>query len=290
LLLQKNNIERLSNHFTDSFREPDATRIFFKGLVLYTLTKVILNWPLSRMVITHHNISFPRSIAGRILLAPTYLAAYDVDIFCVLAICFLLIIFVVKPFYFTNSIFFWLTINLYVINLPISNGSDSVLFMLALWCIPMARMPLVKKPHVEILQKTAYNLGLLFCQLQVAFIYAVSGLDKVLSETWRSGEAFAYIRNLEMLYNPLLPSFFENDWWNPVFSWVTIAYEILFVVLVWTKQGRLPILLMGVIFHLFIWIVLSLPDFAFVMMLSLMVFLKDADYQTFKRWVKQLLP
>ena len=290
MLALKNNIERLSNHFTDDFCEPFATRIFFRSLVLYTLLKVSLTWPLSRMIAVHHTISFPRSLAAKILVGPAYLYSQTPDIFYASVICLLVAIIILDPSYLTNTVFFWLALNLYIINLPITNGSDIVLFMLAIWCIPLSRRPVFKEPYPKVLQITAHNLALICCQLQVVFIYLGSGIDKLLSEVWRSGEAFEYIRHLEVLYNPVLPSFFANDLWNPILSWATILFELLLVALVWTKKFRIPALITGMIFHLFIWIVLSLPDFALMMMISLMIFMKDSDYDAMKKWIRRLLP
>lgn len=286
----KTNIERLSNHFTDDYREPIATLIFFKSLVIYTLIKVSLTWPLSRMIALHHTITLPRSILGKILVGPAYLYNLNPDIFYVVTICVMILIIIVRPTFFTNIIFFWLTLNLYVINLPLTNGSDIVLFILALWGIPLINRTVLKRPHTEVLQKTAYNLALFCCQLQVVFIYLVSGMDKLLSEVWRSGEAFAYIKHLDFLYNPVLPRFFDHDFWNPILSWVTILFELLLVIFIWTKKFRILFLIMGMIFHLFIWIVLSLPDFAAVMMISLLIFTKDSDYDRIRKWLRPSLP
>jgi hypothetical protein len=45
-----------------------------------------------------------------------------------------------------------------------------------------------------------------------------------------------------------------------------------------------------VLFHLGIWIVMSLPDFALVMMTSYLVFLTDDDYNAIRKKIKQWLP
>jgi len=238
----------------------------------------------------HHNILLPKSLPGKVLLAPSFLANQHIDIFFGIAICFLLVTFFIRSNYIVNMLFFWLTFNLYVINLSVSNGSDVVLFMLSLWCIPLVQSPHFKSERWDVIQKVIHNLALLFCQLQVVYIYFVSGMDKVLSDTWRSGEAFAYIRHLEVLYNPLLPDFFESGFWNITFSWSTILFELLFVILVWNNKMRLPMLAIGVIFNLFIWIVLSLPDFALIMIVSFLIFLKDSDYDRTKLWFRRLLP
>lgn len=286
----KSDIEKIASHFTDDYREPNATRIFFKAVVFYALIKLLLTWPLSRMIALHHMITFPRSIPGKILVGPAYLFSLNPDVFYVTAICVMILIIIIRPSFFTNIIFFWLTLNLYIINLPLANGSDIVLFILALWCIPLISRTVFKSQQAEVLQKTAYNLAFFCCQLQVVFIYLVSGMDKLLSEVWRSGDAFTYIRHLDYLYNPVLPHLFNNEVWDLVFSWATILFELLLVIFIWTKKFRVPFLIMGMIFHLFIWIVLSLPDFAVIMMISLLIFTKDSDYDRVKKWIRPSLP
>ena len=212
------------------------------------------------------------------MLAPAFLADYNIEIFFGVVGIFLVVAFFIRPHYVTTIIFFWLCLNLYVVFLPFGNGADLVLFMLALWCIPMARRPTLKSEPAITIQKTAYNMAIFLCQLQVVFIYLTSGWDKLLSETWRSGEAFDYIIHLNTLYNPALTGVFENAFVQRILSWATIIFELSFVILVWIKKTRLPILGLGIIFHLFIWIVMSLPDFAWIMMISYIIFLKDADF------------
>ena len=154
----------------------------------------------------------------------------------------------------------------------------------------MGRFPSITIRGTTDFQKMIFNLGLVLCQLQIVNVYLVSGLDKLLSETWRSGDSFAYISHLDFYYNPLLPKMFENNPMNVILSWCTILFELLFVALVWTKRARLPILAIGVLFNLFIWIVLSIPDFALLMIISFLIFLKDEDYQQLKNRVRPLPP
>ena len=70
---------------------------------------------------------------------------------------------------------------------------------------------------------------------------------------------------------------------------MTILFELAFVVLVWFKKTRIPILIIGIFFHLFIWIVMSLPDFATTMIISYILFLKDTDYHRLPARVRRLL-
>ena len=276
----------IGNYFTDEFRQPRATHIFFKGLVLYTLVKIVLAWQISAAMVANHNLPAPGSWAGKILLLPTMLAGINVHAFYFAAMTLLVLAFLLKPYYVTRLLFFYLTFNLYVINLPIANGSDIVLFMLSFWSILMGRFPSITIQRKTDYQKMIFNLGLVLCQLQIVNVYLVSGLDKLFSETWRSGESLAYITHLDFYYNPVLPEMFENDSINFILSWCTILFELLFVALVWTKRARLPILAIGVLFNLFVWIVLSIPDFALLMIISFLIFLKDEDYDKLKKRIR----
>ena len=144
MLHPKNSMERWSNYFTEDIHEPKATRIFFKALVVYTLLKMLLMWTNASTVASYHAISLPRSIVGKVLMAPSFFAEQHFDIFYGVAIGFLIMVFFTKRYYVTSILFFWLTFNLYAINLPLSNGSDVVLFMLSMWCIPLSRFPVLE--------------------------------------------------------------------------------------------------------------------------------------------------
>jgi hypothetical protein len=286
LAARANRYDKVVNYLTVDYNNPKAVRLIFRALVIFTLLKIAMVWPLSHKVMSHHSLSLPRSWPGKIILAPAFLANYSVDLFFIVVISFLVATFIVRINYAITAIFFWVTFNLYIVVLPFANGSDLVLFMLALWCIPQAIYPRIKSAVGKILQTTAFNLSTILCQMLVVFIYLVSGVDKIASEVWRSGVAFEYIINLKTLYNPLFVGLFENELIQKLLSWITIGFELAFVVLVWIERTRLPILAVGIIFHLFIWIVLSLPDFALMMMISYVIFLKDEDIIRFRAWLK----
>ena len=289
LAKERNSLQATVQYLVHDFNEPATARLFFRALVLLSFFKILMLWPFSHSVMNHHNITLPRSWFGKIILAPSFLANDNVDIFFAISLGFLVVAFFLRPNYFTTFLFFWLTFNLYIVYLPFANGADLVLFMLALWCIPIARKPTFKSETGSIIQKTCHNAGIILCQLQVIFIYLVSGWDKLASNAWRSGDAIDYVVHLRNLYNPMFGGMFENPGSQMVLSWLTILFELAFVVLVWFKKTRIPILIIGIFFHLFIWIVMSLPDFALTMIISYILFLKDTDYHHLPPRVKRLL-
>ena len=251
---------------------------------------MLLLWTFSHTVMKYHQITLPRTLVGKLVMAPSFLANENVDIFFAAAIVFLLTSFVLQPSYFTTILFFWLTFNLYIVYLPFANGADLILFMLALWCIPMATRPTLKSETGSIIQKTAYNAGIILCRLQIVFIYLVSGWDKLTSKMWRSGEAFDYVTHLGNMFNPAFTGLFDNPSIQLIFSWATILFEIAFVFLVWFRKTKIPILITGILFHFFIWVVLSLPDFAAVMIVSYIIFLKDSDLIRLTKPFRRSLP
>jgi hypothetical protein len=282
----KNKGDRIVDYVTADYNNPKAVRFFFRALVTYTILKIAMIWPLSHKMMSYHSLSLPKSWLGKVVLAPAFLANYNVDLFFMVIVAFLIATFIARINYIITAIFFWITFNLYIVVLPYANGSDLVLFMLALWCVPQAMYPGFKSETGKILQKTTFNVAAILCQMLVISIYLVSGVDKLMSEVWRSGVAIEYIINLKTLYNPIFVGLFENELIQKLLSWITIGFELAFVVLVWTERSRLPILAVGIIFHLVIWVVLSLPDFALIMMISYIIFLKDKDLIRFRTWLK----
>ena len=284
-----NSVHTTILDLVQDFKQPATARLFFRGLILLTFMKIIMLWSFSHSVMNHHNITLPGSWIGKAILAPAFLADSNVDIFFGFSLILLVFAFFARPHYVTTILFFWLTFNLYVVYLPFVNGADYVLFMLALWCIPMSTRPAFKSETASALQKACYNAALILAKLQIVFIYLVSGWDKLMSKSWRSGEAFDYITHLKILYDPFLSSALENPLLQFILSWATILFELVFAVLIWFDKTRIPILIVGLFFHLFIWIVMSLPDFASIMMVSYILFLKDTDYQRLPRGIRRWL-
>ncbi len=122
-------------------------------------------------------------------------------------------------------------------------------------------------------------LGSMACrliQLQVCIIYAYSGLDKVKGVQWWGGEAlwgvvsnvqiarwdFSFVAHLPLL---LVAS-----------TYSTLAWEIYFPVLIWFKPLRNFMLLFGLALHFGIGLVVNIPFFGAIMMISYIVFLDES--------------
>lgn len=223
-------------------------------------------------------------------MLPAALAENHVDFFYGISLLFLVMAFTFRWNYLTAILFCWLVINLNRVNFSLNNGADSVLLLLSCWMIGMATIPKLSGEKLQAVQHTIFNFAVILAQVQVVLIYFVSGWDKIMTETWRSGEALAHLPHLDFMFNPIFKDFLSDRFTNATLAWMTIAFELAFVVWVWFNRTRLIILAIGVLFHLMIGVTLSLPDFAGVMIGSYLIFLKDSDYDYLRLRFKRSLP
>jgi len=277
--------QRFFQYFLDRKQNTFAVKVFSKALIFFVFVKVALLWSLYIYIAKLHQFDPSPSSFFRILFWPAYFASKHPSVFLSLCLLFLTVILFIKWNSIIGFLFFLLVLNLYRLNTPIVNGSDFVLFMLVFWSIGMNTWSLMRNEKWNTILILVFNVSVLLCQFQIVFIYLISGWDKITSEIWRSGDAMSYIYHLDFLYNRSFGSL-ENQFANLTFSWAAIVFELAFVALVWFRQTRLIVLGIGVIFHLIIWLTLSLPDFALIMIISYLIFLKDTDYKILRKKLK----
>jgi len=136
------------------------------------------------------------------------------------------------------------------------------------------------------MQTLKIGLCILIGQMQIAFMYLISGWDKLISEEWRSGEAMFNLLHVDFYAVPWLRDTLGNadNSILIVVSWMVILFELLFPVLIWFNQTRTIILTTGILFHLFIALFLSLPDFGLTMIWCYVLFLKKEKLGIVKNW------
>jgi hypothetical protein len=165
----------------------------------------------------------------------------------------------------------------------IANGSDLVLNLFLFLSIFLSVVPRFKKSTLAEGQLIIRNFFFLICRVQLALIYLLSGFDKITSEAWRSGDAIFSIINLDFFFSPLISIALSKTEYLLI-AWTTIIFELSFAFLIWIRKFRFALLCLGIIFHLGIVFLLSLPDFGIVMILLYSLFIP------FERLGKQSMP
>lgn len=245
--------------------------IFCKSLYAFLFLKILFLWPILPGVLKHLPYEFASPL-HYFIYAPIKLAQFNLNVFLVSMLLLLLLALLVSVNYFTSALIFWLSFSLSRIAFPVANGSDYVLNLFLFFSIFLSVVPACKSVFLRNAQHIISNFAFLFCRVQLSLIYVLSGFDKLTSNAWRTGDAVFSIVNLEYFINPHLHGAFNESLYG-VLAWTVILFELGFPFLIWFKQFRVYALVVGVIFHLGIIFILSLPDFGIVMILTYSLFI-----------------
>lgn len=283
-------LERLANTLTRPIDNRLATAVFYKSFVASFCLKMFLSRSVVTDIATYHIFSTPKGAITALLYSPVTWAIDNITVFLRLSMVFLVWVLFVRPNYFMSLVVAATAMCFYYISFPVANGSDQVMLSLLLFAIPLCAAPeITRHEKLKVVQSGLYQFARVFCMIYVCSIYFISGLDKIASESWRSGQAITFIGNLKYMVAPrFADSFPTGAGVKMILSWTVILFELLFSILVWFRTTRLWLLLFGILFHLVIFIVLSLPDFGLIMILSYSIFLSDDDYAWIRHKFKRV--
>lgn len=261
---------------------PLSSEIFSRALTLFVLLKLWWQWPIRLLVHDFHQLWVARGSFTSPLLLPAQWATAHPNAFTLGASALLLIHLFSKRNFFTAWLFSWLVFNVFVMNRPTGDGGDLVAFTLSVWAMFLVP-PRSSAGIRRLLHTTIYNLARIGCMLQFVFLYAASGVDKLYSRVWTTGVAFESMREVGGIINPVFPQMLSTPFWDLLFTWATIALELLFGVLIWFRSWQPAMIMLALMFHLGIWWMLNLPDFGMVMIVALLIFIRDDQYLKFFR-------
>lgn len=131
------------------------------------------------------------------------------------------------------------------------------------------------------------RVGLRFVQIQLALIYAFSGVEKLKGGPWWEGTAvWVTLTNRDLVDYDFS---FLAQWPLVAFlaSFLPLVWEIYFPFLVISKKTRAWALGFGVIFHFFIGWLMNLPFFAVLMVSSYVLFWPSEAVQKVWQWGAQ---
>lgn len=253
--------------------------IFFKGIYVLFLCKVLFLWPLIDDLLYNYHQS-GQGFGPLDLFQGAYFKQNPLLV-KILLVSVLVVTLTRKRNYFLSLLMFLLYVSFHRAIHVIINGSDLMLsfFMfIGIFCttLPKAR----EDSWTEMFQVVSINVAILLSQIQIAIMYLVSGWDKFTSSAWRNGEALFHTINIDFFAVPWVRAFLGDA--DPsllqAVSWLIIGFELLFPILVWPLKSRYYVLAIGLLFHLFIGLGLSLPDFALTMIWSYLLFIRDTDF------------
>jgi predicted DCC family thiol-disulfide oxidoreductase YuxK len=124
-------------------------------------------------------------------------------------------------------------------------------------------------------------------QCQLAFVYFYAFVWKVMGNMWLSGTAVYYTSRISEFWRFPVPYVFEHTWTIKLWSWMTLLAELALGTLIWIKEFRYWMLLVGVLLHLGIEYSMNIPLFGFIMMSAYILFIEPEHLERALCWFKK---
>jgi hypothetical protein len=125
-------------------------------------------------------------------------------------------------------------------------------------------------------------------QIELALMYFASFWWKMKGHSWLDGTALIYVLRLRTIARFPVPHWIQTPFILKLGAWYTLVLEFSLGVLIWFRQFRYPILLLGILFHLGIDYALNLPLFSWDVLSAYVLFVEPSDLErfrlTFLRW------
>jgi Vitamin K-dependent gamma-carboxylase len=124
-------------------------------------------------------------------------------------------------------------------------------------------------------------------QFELALLYFVTFWWKSTGAAWVNGTAVYYLNHLADYQRFPLPPLAERTIFVKLETWLTLAVEFSLGVLVWFKELRYPVLLAGLMFHLFLEYRLEVPLFQWTVLSAYVLFIDARDLTQIWSWISR---
>lgn len=178
----------------------------------------------------------------------------------------------------------------------ILNGGDNLMVFLLMYTMLadsynyFSFKPLrYKSETVQKIVNTITNLGVICIMMHLCMVYFLSGFHKIHADVWFNGVAtyytFASDRFAGTKYNKYLV---QNGVFVTLTTYFTIFWEISFCFLIWMKKWRIPMLIMGILLHIGIYIFMMIHDFEILYIMVYGFFFTDDELRHYYSKVKNI--
>jgi len=118
-------------------------------------------------------------------------------------------------------------------------------------------------------------------QIQLSVVYVWTVWQKLKGENWIDGTALYYATRLDQFKNFPVPYLFDSLLLIKLATWLTLSVEIGLGIFIWFKEFRKPLIIIGIIFHLLIEYSMAIPFFEYEMIILLLTFFTEREYEIF---------
>ncbi|MCO4756133.1 MAG: HTTM domain-containing protein, partial [Bacteriovoracaceae bacterium] len=115
-------------------------------------------------------------------------------------------------------------------------------------------------------------------QFQIAFVYLSTIYEKTKGSNWLDGSALYYATRLEDFTRFTVPYILDNMLILQLMTWGTLLLELALGSSIFIDEFRKKIIVTGIVFHIGIEYVMSIPTFEILMIACLLAMFKIEDY------------
>ncbi len=126
-------------------------------------------------------------------------------------------------------------------------------------------------------------------QLQFSLAYLDTFLWKITGTKWLDGSAVYWATRMHEFIRFPLPPFLDNSFCLRFFTWATLLIEFSLSILVWFRETRYLVLLVGLGLHLGIDLFINLPVFEWVFISMFVLFIYPEDLAKLAAWVRHMI-
>ncbi len=289
-------LQWLTEQLTGRNRHQFAVRLFRIGLYAFLLVNTLLLLPIAPQIWSPEGFMLPQSNWDSPIFALLNLLANPGfenlwPWFIAGQIAFLLLgLWGQWPRLAAIGIWFF-SANLIHRGTELSNGGYHMLSLFLFYQLFISSREVKKDTFWGGLTNLCSNLGMWAIRLQVVALYATAGLYKLIGTDWISGDAMGKVLQVPFFTHPIAMDYLvPMEGAMKLASWLVLAFQVSFPLLVWFRKLRPWVLGAGTFFHLSIVFVVGLADFGLVMLVSYLAFHSEASAAywgaklTFGRW------
>lgn len=118
-------------------------------------------------------------------------------------------------------------------------------------------------------------------QIQISIVYLWTFWHKLKGDDWLDGNAVYYATRLESMTNFTIPFLMDSMIFMKLMTWGTLVVEFALGALIWVKELRKPVIIAGILFHLGIEFVMSIPFFELFMISLLINFFSPEEIKSY---------
>jgi hypothetical protein len=174
------------------------------------------------------------------------------------------------PFLF-EFIIWLLVVNIHNKMYPTLTGGDYLLNQLLFFNCFLSKTYNNNFTWQNSLSKCFHNFGVVAIIIQIQLVYLIAGIAKLNNSDWLNGLAIIKLDGVDYfnLYNN---SHFTTGALGYFFNYLVLFYQLLFPILIWVEKIKKPLLIIGILTHLYIAFVMGIMGFGLIMLIPYVYF------------------